>query len=190
MIEFVAAGIQSTYHIPLLYLRWRSNWSVLYLLLMGCTAIQILRWVVTLSIWFDLSNPIFSVRAKYSGVTTECLEFSTTLLTNQFLCAIFALDLAILMQLGAASFTLIAGTNGPSAVSATSELVNYPKIRSLLWKKSVGPPLIYFLDIYATHALYPYSMFMSIVTFYGSHYTSMSVKTMREQVSNSWYDGT
>ena len=94
------------------------------------------------------------------------------------------------MQLGAASFTLIAGTNGPSAVSATSELVNYPKIRSLLWKKSVGPPLIYFLDIYATHALSPYSMFMSIVTFYGSHYTSMSVKTMREQVSNSWYDGT
>ena len=175
---------------PLVYLRWGSKWYVLYLMLVGCMAVRITRWVVTRRICFAWSNPIFSVRAKYSGVTTECLEFATTLLNVPFLCAIFDLALPLLMRLGAASFTLISDTNRYSAVSATSESLTDPKIRSLSWRKSISQPLLCFLDISVTHASSPYGMLMYIVIFSGSHSTSPSVKTIWAHISNLWYDGT
>ena len=148
---------------------------------MGYTFVQILHWVVNLRICFDLSNLIFSVRAKYSGVTMECLEFATTLLIVPFWGTIFTLALLLLIWLGTASFTLIDDTNPYSAVSTTSELVTNPKIRWLTWKKSVGLTLLRFLYISATHDSSQYGMFLSIVTFTGSHYTLPSINTMCEK---------
>ena len=93
------------------------------------------------------------------------------------------------MRLGVASSILNDNTNRSSALYATSESITDPKIRSLSWKKSVGPPLLHSLDIYATHALTPFGMFLSIVTFAESHSSSLFVKSMWGNVSNYWYDG-
>ena len=157
---------------------------------MGCTAVQITHWVVTLSTCFALSNPVFSFRAKYSGFTMECLEFDTTFLTVPFLCAIFTLVLSLIMQIGANSLSFIADTYPSSTVYATSESVTEPKIRSLSWKKSVGLTFLRFLDIYATHASSQYSIFTSIVTFAGFHSTSPYVNAIWAQVSNLCSDVT
>ena len=173
-----------------MYFQQIPRLSVLYFLMMGWTAIRIPRWVVTLSICIASSNPIFSVHARCSGVTKECLEFSTNLLTVPFLCAIFALALPLIMLLRAISFTLIADINRPSAVSATRESVINTKIRLLSWNMSLGLTLFLFLDIYTTHYFSLYGMFLYIVTFVGYHSASPSVKKIRAQVSNSWSDGT
>ena len=184
MIYFVADGIQSTYHLTLMYFWRRSKWSVLYHMMMGCTDIHILCWVVTPSICSPLYNPIYSVCAKSSGVTTERLEFSNTFLTVPLLCYIIDLSLPLIMRFGDVYFTFIVEINHSSDVSSTIESVINPKTRSLLWKISLGPPLLQFLDIYATHALSLYGMFLSIVTFYGYHLTSPCDKTMWAQVYN------
>ena len=120
----------------------------------------------------------------------EYIEFDTTLLTVPFLCDMFALALTLLMRLGAASFAFIYDINSSSAVSTTSETFINPKIRSLLCKISLKPPLIRFLDISATHALSLYGMFLSVVTFFGSYLTFPSVKNLWAQVFNSWSNET
>ena len=94
------------------------------------------------------------------------------------------------MQLGPTSFTLIAETDQFITVSATNDLVINLKISSLSWEKSFGLYLLRFLDISATHALSPYSMFLSIVTSYGYHYTSPSIINMWAQVHNLCSDVT
>ena len=183
MVDSVTAGIQSTYHLPLIYLRLSYKWYVLYLLLMGCTSIRIQRWVVTLIIFFALYNPIFSVRAKFSGVATECLVFATTYLTVPFLCDIFTLAFTLLMRLGAAFFTFIDFINCSSAISSTSESVIDTKIRLPLWKISLRLPLLRFPDIPATHAPSLYGIFMFVVTFSVSHLTPPYINNMWVQVS-------
>ena len=157
---------------------------------MGCTAARIMRWVVNLIIFFVLSNSMFIVCAKYSGVTTEFLELATTLLTVTFLCDIFYLDLKLLMRIGAAYCTFIDKINVSSAVSTTSELVTDLNTRWLSWKKSARKPLLHLLDIYATYDSSPYGMFLSIVKISGSYYPSPYIKTMWAKFSNQWSDGT
>ena len=142
---------------------------------------------MTLIISFALSNPIFSVHARCSGVTTECLEFDTTFLTVPFFCAIFALAMSLLMHLRGASFTVIYEIHCFSTLSETSKSVINTNIRLISWNMLHKLPLIRFLDIYATHASSLYGIFLSIVTFSGSHSTLPYVKTIREHVSSSWY---
>ena len=157
---------------------------------MGYTSVWILSWVVNLSIYFSLSNTILFVCARCSGVITECLEFDTNFLTVLFLHSIFAFDLPSLMRLGAVSFTFIANIYLFISVPTTSESVIDPKIMSLSWKMSLGTPLLWLLDIYATHYLSPYGMFLSVVTFSGSYSTSPSFKTMWSQGSKLYSYGT
>ena len=64
---------------PLMYLQQRSKWSVLYLLLNGCISVHITCLVVTRSMWFALSNPIFSACYKHLGSVTDSLVAYTAL---------------------------------------------------------------------------------------------------------------
>ena len=73
-------GLWTICRFPFSLVEWRSKRSTMYWWWIGYTAVQIPFWVVTRSISFALSRPMFSVRAKCTGVIIECRVLATIFL--------------------------------------------------------------------------------------------------------------
>ena len=77
-------NIESMYQCPLSLLRCKSRLSILYLLLMGCTAYLMSLWVVTSMVFLAISNPIANFWVTSLASIGECFFSVAILESNTF----------------------------------------------------------------------------------------------------------
>ena len=78
-LDFTFDSRVSVYHVPRKRCRCKFRWSTLTCRVIGCTAVLIPRWVITLTVSFAVCMPILHFLASSSGVAFECRSFVITL---------------------------------------------------------------------------------------------------------------